>query len=225
MANLREQLERCFQGRVCLVGVGNVDLGDDGFGVRLAERLLKKSEVQGPRSNLPRASATNGGGDIGLWTSDLGPERRVLIAGTTPEQFIGRVMDEGFDHLIFVDAVEFGGAPGSVVFLDATEMAGRFPQVSTHKISPGTLAKWVEANGRTRAWLLGVQPESLKPGPNLTPAIHRTLEVLTGLLRELVAARSAGLRPGVKGKNASAAPARRAALHSTGPARAQSAIA
>jgi hydrogenase maturation protease len=200
MANLREQLERCFQGRVCLVGVGNVDLGDDGFGVRLAEAL----------SNA----------DLRFAICDL----RVMVAGKSPERYLTEFGDDGFDHLIFVDAVEFGGAPGSVVFLDTTEMIARFPQISTHKISLGTLAKWFEAKGRTRAWLLGVQPESLKPGPNLTPAIHRTLEVLTGLLRELVAARSAGLRPGVKGKNASAAPARRAALHSTGPARAQSAI-
>jgi Ni,Fe-hydrogenase maturation factor len=46
MPDLRQQLEACFQGRVCLVGVGNPDLGDDGLGVRLAEEvavaILKK---------------------------------------------------------------------------------------------------------------------------------------------------------------------------------------
>ena len=36
MSDLRLQLERCFRGRVCVVGVGNVDWGDDGLGVRLA---------------------------------------------------------------------------------------------------------------------------------------------------------------------------------------------
>jgi hydrogenase maturation protease len=155
MPDLREQLQRLFQSRVCLMGLGNVDSGDDGFGVRLAEEL--KSEGRG----------------------------HVIIVGTTPERFIGRVVDESFDHVIFFDAVEFGGAPGSVVFLDSDEMAARFPQVSTHKLSLGLLARQVEANGRTAAWLLGVQPESLKPGEPLTPIVQATLELLLELLREI----------------------------------------
>ena len=155
MPDLREQLERCFQDRVCLMGLGNVDYGDDGLGVRLAEAL----------------------------TADGLSE--VVVAGTTPERFIGRVSDAGYDHVIFLDAVEFGGAPGSVVFLDSEEMAARFPQVSTHKISLGVLAKWVESGGATHAWLLGVQPESLKPGQRLTPTVSVTIKVLKELLENL----------------------------------------
>ena len=41
MKDLRQQLAELLQGRVCLMGLGNVDCGDDGFGVRLAEDLLK----------------------------------------------------------------------------------------------------------------------------------------------------------------------------------------
>ena len=44
-------------------------------------------------------------------------------------------------------------------------MAARFPQVSTHKISLGLLARLDRgAVARRKAWLLGVQPESLRPG-------------------------------------------------------------
>ena len=155
MRNLCEQLQQCFRGRVCLMGLGNVDYGDDGFGVRLAEKLAERGVLD------------------------------AVVAGTTPEHFIGHVADEGFDHLIFLDAVEFGGAPGSVVFLNAGEMAARFPQISTHKISVGVLAKWVDANGTTKAWLLGVQPESLKPGGELTPQVQATLDVLQELLTDI----------------------------------------
>jgi hydrogenase maturation protease len=95
------------------------------------------------------------------------------------------VVDEGFDHLVFLDAVEFGGAPGSVVFLDSGEMAARFPQISTHKISLGVWAMWVEAAGTTKAWLLGVQPESLKPSQSLTPTMQTTLASLRQLLCSL----------------------------------------
>ena len=149
MPNLREQLEHLLQTRVCLIGVGNVDYGDDGFGVRLAEAL------------------------------------EVMNAGTNPERFIGRVADEGFYHVIFLDAVEFGGAPGSVALLNSDEMAARFPQISTHKISVGLLAKQLESNGRTKAWLLGVQPESLKLGGRLTPTVQATLELLLDLVRDV----------------------------------------
>jgi len=70
-------------------------------------------------------------------------------------------------------------------------MAARFPQVSTHKISLGLLARCLEANGRTRAWLLGVQPESLQPGAGLTPAVQNTLKILTELLGKMAAANPA----------------------------------
>jgi hydrogenase 3 maturation protease len=113
------------------MGIGNVAFGDDGFGVRLAEKLVE--------AGVPN----------------------VVIAGNTPERFVGRVAEGNFDHLIFLDAVDFGGAPGSVVWLGADEMVARFPQLSTHKISLGLLARWAESNGSTKAWLLGVQPESL----------------------------------------------------------------
>jgi hydrogenase maturation protease len=160
MPNLREQLEQRLQGRVSLMGLGNADYGDDSFGVRLAEELLESVLPQG-------------------W--------RVVVAGNTPERFIGSVADQGCDHLVFLDAVEFGGAPGSAVFLDAQEMTARFPQISTHKISLGLLAKWAEANGTTKAWLLGVQPESLRPGQPLTPTMRRTLEALREMLCGLAA--------------------------------------
>jgi len=155
MRNLRQQLEQCLQGRICFMGLGNSDYGDDGFGVRLAEAL----QAEGV------------------------PE--VIVAGTAPDRWIGRLADSSIDHVVFMDAVAFGGAPGSVAFLDSTQMAARFPQVSTHKISLGVLASWVEAAGKTRAWLLGAQPESLKPSPELTSTMRTTLDALADLLRQL----------------------------------------
>lgn len=149
---LRDLLHSSLPGRVCFMGLGNADSGDDGFGVRLAEALQ----------------------DAGV------PD--VVIGGVAPENLAGRCADGGFDHLVFLDAADFGAAPGSVVFLNSREMAARFPQISTHRISLGMLAKFVESGGTTRAWLLGAQPESLKPAPALSPALQRTLAVLRELL-------------------------------------------
>jgi len=157
MPDLRQQLEQCFQGRACLLGLGNPDCGDDGFGVRLAEALIQ--------AGIPG----------------------VIVAGLTPERVLGRLAQEPYDRIIFLDAVEFSGAPGAVVFLPASELVARFPQISTHRISLGTLARWVEDGGRAQAWLLGAQPVSLKAGLGLSPAVQRTLELLADILRELAA--------------------------------------
>lgn len=138
------------------MGVGNPDYGDDGFGVQLAEELAKR------------------------WVDD--PQAPHLIhAGAVPERYLGTMTEQGFDTVVFLDAVEFGGEPGSVVVLDTEEIAARLPQVSTHKISLGVLAKWIEGNGTTKVRLLGVQPQSLRAGEGLTPTVHRTLEALVEL--------------------------------------------
>jgi len=46
----------------------------------------------------------------------------------------------------------------------------------------GVLASFIESNGITKVWLLGVQPESLKQGHDLSPAIRKTLGALLELL-------------------------------------------
>jgi hydrogenase maturation protease len=154
MTDLREQLQQCLVGRVCFLGLGNVDYGDDGLGVRLGEQLIA--------AGMPS----------------------VTIAGTTPERYLGGLTRERFEHVLFLDAVEFGAAAGSVVFLDASAITARFPQISTHKISLAALSQWAEANG-TKTWLLGVEPESLKPGQCLTETVETTLEALSNLLQSL----------------------------------------
>jgi hydrogenase 3 maturation protease len=152
MPDLRQQLQSFVGSRVCFMGLGSLGGGDDGFGVRLAEALT--------RAGVPDA----------------------IIAGTAPEQLVGRCLDKGFDHLVFLDAVDFGGAAGSVVLLNSQEMAARFPQVSTHRLSLGLLAKYAETGGKLRVWLLGAQPGSLKPSPALSPAVQTTLGILAELI-------------------------------------------
>jgi hydrogenase maturation protease len=174
--DLRQQLCECLEGRVCLVGLGNVDQGDDGLGVRLAESLL---------------------------ASDAGPKVgsvAVVIAGSAPERCIGQLASSGFDHVVFLDATQFGGSPGSVVLLNAREMSSRFPQVSTHRISLGLLAQVVEAGGATRAWLLGVEPDSLASGSGLSMRVQATVDILAELLGELTAGQEADRGPAPVGE-------------------------
>jgi hydrogenase 3 maturation protease len=159
--NLREQLEEILIGRsyrlsrVCLMGIGNLEYGDDAFGLRLADAL---------------------GPDFG---------HAVVVAETKPERFISKIAHTNFDHVIFLDAVDFGGRPGATILLNSQEIAARFAKLSTHKLSPILLARAVEGNGTTKAWLLGVQPQSLQQGAPLSPVVHYSLGVLRRLLTDV----------------------------------------
>ncbi|HEY6937299.1 MAG TPA: hydrogenase maturation protease, partial [Terriglobales bacterium] len=97
-----------------------------------------------------------------------------------------------FDHLLVIDATNFQDEPGTVVFLNAAEIATAFPQISTHKISLGVLAQALERAG-TRVWLLGVQPESLQQGQELSATMEASMEIIHGLLRDLRAQREGEL--------------------------------
>jgi hydrogenase 3 maturation protease len=238
--DLRRQLRECLSGRVCLMGLGNEDYGDDGFGVRLAEELIEDPspvpcwgvsaadpvwELQdtaeldgarpptaaGPAWELQEAAQANvarrsTGPSASLLSACWGvsaagpawelnregaPSWKVMLAGSTPERCISRAVSEGFQHLVFLDAVEFDGSPGDVVFLNSSEMQARFPQISTHKISLGVLAMWAESTGNTKAWLLGVQPESMKAGHPLSKTMRRTLGALKTLLLQCEPSRAA----------------------------------
>ncbi len=161
--DLRTELADRLCGRVCLVGIGNRNLQDDAFGVALAQALAPKV------ASLEKVD--------------------VVQAGTVPEEYMGKLMGT-YDSVLFLDAVQFGAAPGTVVLLDTAELEVRFPQVSTHKVALGTLARLLEAEG-ARVALVGVQPEGLEADKPLSPAVQATFALLEKLLLEVLENRQA----------------------------------
>jgi hydrogenase maturation protease len=117
----------------------------------------------------------------------------------TPERWLGRLGGGRFDAVLFLDAVDAGRAPGDVVLLDASAVEARFPQVSTHRISLGTLARLLEAEVAGPVRLLGIQPQSLAPGRRLSLPVARTVRALADLVilagRFAVRASAAGPGP------------------------------
>lgn len=156
MRSLRDELRQRVTGRVGLVGIGNPDRGDDALGLRLAEAVRDRGYPD------------------------------VILAERTPERWTERLARGTFQTVLFLDAVEMGAAPGDVIFLDAAEIAARYPQVSTHKLSLGTIARLIEAEGPTRVRLLGVQPRSVGHGAKLSAPVRATLEILRDLLVEML---------------------------------------
>jgi hydrogenase maturation protease len=152
MLDLDQHLEALAHATVLWLGLGNPSGGDDAAGLLLAANLQAQ--------NIPG----------------------VALVGLHPEQWLSRTEMPRGAHLIFLDAADLGVAPGSVAFLNANEMRARFPQISTHRIALGTLAHLAVHRGAAQAWLLGIQPASLRPGQALSPVVHFTL----GLLERLI---------------------------------------
>ncbi len=151
MADLQAALAARLAGRTCVVGLGNVERGDDGFGVRLAEALREAGCAD------------------------------VHVAGMSPERWLRHLRQ--YDTVLFVDAVRMDRAPGTAVLLDAAELVSRYPQVSTHTLSLGTLARLIEAEGKN-VLLLGVEPERLT-GSCLSACVRISVQALVTILCDL----------------------------------------
>ncbi|MBX3746111.1 MAG: hydrogenase maturation protease [Verrucomicrobiae bacterium] len=152
-------MDGALRGRVAVVGLGEVASGDDGAGVRLVRALRRRRRGC-----------------------------RCVEAGTAPERHLCGLGREELDAVLLVDAVDFGGAAGAVGWWGTEEIRARYPQVGTHRLSLGLMARALSGEGRTRVWLLGVQPGSMRRGAGLSGPVARTcgglLRLLCGVLRD-----------------------------------------
>ncbi len=135
------------RGRVVFAGVGNILRSDDGFGPRLAE------EIRG------RVSF------------------RVIDAGMAPENYLGVIVREDPDTVIFADTAHFGGHPGEIRFMRASDCSD--PSFFlTHNTSLKLLFQFMEARGtRADVFILCVQPASTdfaeEPGEEVKEAVEK----------------------------------------------------
>ncbi len=135
--------------RVVVVGVGNPLRADDGVGPLVAARL---------------AAALPG---------------RVVDAGAAPETHVGAILEARPEVVLFVDAADHGGMPGSCCLATAGDLAARVP--STHAGGLALVARLLEAGG-ARCWLAGVQPGSLAAGGPMSPEVTAAGEALADAL-------------------------------------------
>lgn len=154
--------------RTLVAGVGNIFLGDDGFGVEAA-RLLDG----GP---LPE----------GVEVADIGI-RGVHLAY--------RLLD-GYDTLVVLDATSRGGEPGTLYVIDAAAPAGRrSPEGAApdgHHMSPDavfalldTLCAGTGAVPPRRTWVVGCEPATVEEGIGLSPQVAAAVPEAVRLAVEL----------------------------------------
>jgi len=154
---------------ILIAGIGNIFLGDDAFGVHVAQRLLQRGVRDGVRVV-----------DFGIRSVDL----------------IYALLD-GYDAVILVDATPRGGEPGTLYAIepDLTKMGPDPVEMEAHSMNPVTVLRAAKAMGGEldNILLIGCEPETLGPEEGLLglsacveAAVEQALLVVDSLVEELV---------------------------------------
>jgi hydrogenase maturation protease len=152
--------------RVLVAGVGNIFLGDDGFGVEVAKRLAIRRMPEGVRV-----------ADFGIRGVHLAYE-----------------LLDGYDALVLVDALPMGEAPGTLAVIEPDPRALTppgdevTPAIDAHSMNPGAVLGMLAGLGGTVALIrvVGCEPASLEEGIGLSPAVAAAVDEAVTLVEELV---------------------------------------
>ena len=140
--------------KLFVLGIGMNWKSDDRLGVALARALAKK---------LPDSATI-----------------RVVSGGEAPENFTGAVRAFAPSHVVLLDAVDHGLAPGTVFLADEESIA--VGDMTSHHLPLRLLMRFLSASLPCRVILVGVQPQTLRPGGRLSAPVRKTLAALAGFL-------------------------------------------
>ncbi|MFF4319641.1 hydrogenase maturation protease [Streptomyces sp. NPDC001568] len=156
-------------GGVLVAGIGNVFLGDDGFGVEVVRSLS---------------------------AHPLPDHVEVVDFGVRGVHLAYQLLD-GYDTLVLIDATARGGAPGTVYLIDAGE-AGAGPPgggavLDGHHMSPdavlallGTLCAGTGSTPPRRTLVVGCEPASVEEGIGLSAPVAAAVPEAVRTVLELV---------------------------------------
>jgi hydrogenase maturation protease len=154
--------------RILVAGVGNVFLGDDGFGVEVVRRLAGRE--------LPE----------GVEVVDFGIRGMDLVYA----------LQDDYEIVIFVDAIPRGEEPGTVYLLEPEIEEDGEVVLDTHGMDPVKVIKFARALGAkpTRTLIVGCEPQAVMSGEDhedmlmeLSEPVRAGVEESVKLVESLVA--------------------------------------
>ena len=150
------------QNRILVAGLGNIFLGDDGFGVEVVRQL--KGEP------LPDGIDVE---DFGIRAIHLAYE---LTGGK-------------YDGAILVDAMARGGAPGTLYAIEPDVDAREWPpeDADAHTLTPAAVLAWLKriGGGCGRVVVVGCEPASIDEGIGLSAPILASIGHAVQVIRDL----------------------------------------
>jgi hydrogenase maturation protease len=170
--------------RMLIAGVGNIFLGDDGFGAEVARRLAAV--------------------DLPDWV-------RVADYGISG-MHLAYDLAEGYETTILVDASPRGGEPGTVYVLEVDagvpQVAGKSPLPDAHGMQPDVVFSMLDLLGADagRVLVVGCEPAGTDEGIGLSAPVAAAVDEAVRIVLDLVRAagppsREDGHRPAATAGN------------------------
>jgi hydrogenase maturation protease len=146
--------------RILVAGVGNVFLGDDGFGVEVVRRLASRELPEGVEV-----------ADFGIRGMDL-----------------AYALQDDYDVVIFVDAIPRGEEPGTVYLLEPEIEEDGEVILDTHGMDPVKVIQLSRALGAkpTRTLVVGCEPQVVVSGEEYDDMLMELSEPVRAAVEEAV---------------------------------------
>jgi hydrogenase maturation protease len=148
--------------RMLIAGIGNIFLGDDGFGVEVANRLVHQA--------------------VPDWV-------RVADFGIRGMHLAYELADGAYETAVLVDASPRGEVPGTVYLIepDVTKLLDS-SQPDGHSMSPDAVFRTANALGgiASRVLIVGCEPANTEEGIGLSEPVANAVDRAVELVRELI---------------------------------------
>jgi hydrogenase maturation protease len=148
------------EGRILIAGLGNLLLQDDGIGVHAVKELQKQEPP------LPGVLAV----EVGVAVLDA------------------LHLFERADKILAIDAMQAGGSPGTIYSFRVSDVKEQGCQTSLHELSLLAALRFLPQSVNPEILILGMEPETINYGLELSPAGQAALPQLVQAAREIVTA-------------------------------------
>jgi hydrogenase maturation protease len=138
-------------GKILVAGVGNIFLGDDGFGSEVARRLAGQPT----------------------------PERVRVVDYGIRGMHLAYDLLEGYDALVLIDAMPGNGRPGDVTVLEVGPEDLGTGELNAHGMDPVAVLAGLESLGGElpRTLIVGCQPLDVEEGIGLSAPVGAAVDV------------------------------------------------
>lgn len=147
-----KELKEYIDKDTVVLGIGSELKSDDRIGIYIAESILNICDCT------------------------------VIVAGSTPEHWVGFIANRGFEKILIIDAVVFGGDPGNIRIFDINEISERFGL--THSSSLHLFSDFITKEGKIKdVKILAIEPESLELGTELSLPVKKAADKIVNFFK------------------------------------------
>lgn len=146
--------------KILVAGIGNIFLGDDGFGVEVVKHIDRTSLADGVKVE-----------DFGIRGVHLSYE-----------------LLEGYDALVLIDAMPLGEPPGTVVTFEPDVDAVDATSIDAHSMNPAVVLGLLAGMGGTipRVVVVGCQPLTIEEGIGLSEPVAAAVAPAADTVRQVL---------------------------------------